>query len=60
MEEAKLLTIRQVSEYLFGDFNRSLRGRVFHLIEANDVQKIRDGKQYYVPRKELLRLLGED
>ena len=36
MSDARLLTIRQVSEYLFGDYTPSLRNRVYHIIEGNE------------------------
>jgi len=58
MSEPKLLTIRQVSEYLFGEYNRSLRNRVYNILDANEVQRIRDGKCWYVTKDALDRLIG--
>ena len=58
MSDARLLTIRQVSEYLFGDYTPSLRNRVYHIIEANDLTHIKDGKQWYVAKDVLDRLIG--
>ena len=54
MSDARLLTIRQVSEYLFGDYTPSLRNRVY----ANDLPRIKDGKQWYVAKDVLDRLIG--
>jgi len=58
MEGARLLTVKEVCVYLFGDYNRSLRHRVYALLDANDVPKIKDGKQYYVARSAIENLLG--
>jgi len=57
--KTRLLTIREISEELFGDYNKSLRNRVYNLLEANDVPRIKDGKQFYVTRAALEQLLGE-
>ena len=55
----RLLTVRDVCLLLFGGYNRSLRARVYALLDANDIPKVRDGKQYYVARSRIEALLGE-
>ena len=60
MSEVRLLTIRQISEYLFGEYTPSLRNRVYHILEANDVIKIKDGKRYYVAKDVIDQLIGID
>lgn len=55
----RLLTIREISEELFGGYNKSLRQRTYNFLEANEVPLLKDGKQFYVTRAALEQLLGE-
>jgi len=57
--KTRLLTIREISEELFGDYNKSLRNRVYNLLEANDVPRSKVCKQFCVTRGALVHLLGE-
>ena len=60
MSEAKLLTVKELCVYLFDDFSPSLRNRVYHLLETNDVPKIKDGRNWYVNRSVVDKLIGAD
>ena len=60
MSEAKLLTVKELCVYLFDDFSPSLRNRVYHLLETNDVPKIKDGRNWYVNRSAVDKLIGAD
>ncbi len=60
MSEAKLLTVKELCVYLFDDFTPSLRNRVYHLLETNDVPKIKDGRNWYVNRSAVDKLIGAD
>ena len=46
----RLLTIKEACVYLFGQFTPSIRNRMYHLIEANELPTVRDGRKYYLPR----------
>ena len=60
MSEAKMLTVKELCVYLFDDFSPSLRNRVYHLLETNDVPKIKDGRNWYVNRSAVDKLIGAD
>ena len=60
MSEAKLLTVKELCVYLFDDFSPSLRNRVYHLLETNDMPKIKDGRNWYVNRSAVDKLIGAD
>ena len=47
--EPALLTIREATEELFGGYNLSLRKRVLNLIAANEIDCLRDGRNYFCP-----------
>jgi len=59
-ELPRLVTVKEASVYLFGRFDRALRQRVYNLMDAQGLAKIKDGKQFYIPRAALQRLAGEE
>lgn len=58
--EPALLTIREATEELFGSYNLSLRKRVLNLIAANEIDCLRDGRNYFLPRTLINKWKGVD
>lgn len=56
---ARLLTIAEATTFLWGNDNRSLRNRTRDFLKVNEIQMLRDGKQYFVRVLDLKRLVGE-
>tara|TARA_R110000772_G_scaffold264462_1_gene385025 strand:- start:275 stop:457 length:183 start_codon:yes stop_codon:yes gene_type:complete len=56
--KSRLMNLNEVCEFLFGEPSRSSRLRVHRLINANDIPKIKDGRQYYVSRARIEKIMG--
>jgi len=57
MTQPKLLSVRDACRYLFGDFNRTLQNRMYGLLDANQIPRVKDGRKYYIPRHKLDELM---
>jgi hypothetical protein len=55
----RLVTIAEATHFLWGNDNRSLRNRTRDFLKVNEVEMLRDGKQYFVRALDLKRLVGE-
>ena len=51
-----LLSVREAAQMLFDDVEYKGQQRVRNLINSNQLKALRDGKQYFIPRAEILRL----
>jgi hypothetical protein len=57
---ARMLTIPEASQFLWGRDTRSMRKRTREFLMNNGVKMLKDGKQYFVRRVDLVQLAGED
>lgn len=53
MKDQILLSVKDASQFLFGDFDRTHQDRTRRLINQLELQKIVIGKKTYVVKKEL-------
>tara|TARA_R100000234_G_scaffold62704_1_gene38116 strand:- start:555 stop:746 length:192 start_codon:yes stop_codon:yes gene_type:complete len=56
--DGKLLTIRQVAQYLFGGDTDQLHKRAYRLIQSHDIEIVRSGRTIYVNKNKLDAELG--
>jgi phage repressor protein C with HTH and peptisase S24 domain len=54
----RLLTIAEATLEFWGSDNRSLRNRTRDFLKVNEIELLRDGKQYYVRAADLNRLVS--
>ncbi len=60
MTNAKLLTIKEVAEYLFDNQNRDAYYRARNLIKKHKLQEITVGRRIYVQRSAIDAAVGLD
>lgn len=58
IEKKILLTMREACVLLFGEWNDNLQRRLRRLIDSGEIDAVKDGKKFHIPRSEINRLEG--